>query len=221
MRALVVLNGDPLGSDVWLTGLANASDIVIAADGGAGRLHQAGRLPDIVVGDLDSLPAVARSRLEAHGVAFEVHPHEKAKTDGELALEAAIARGANEIVVVGAFGGSRLDHQIANLLLLAKVDLAAIDVALVTEHATFRAVQGPGTLELEGSPGDWVTLSPLSELATGVTTDGLRYGLHREDLVRGSTRGVSNELTGRRGSVELAAGVLLVAVTTRRSVASP
>lgn len=220
MRALVELNGDPLGSDAWLAGLATTSDVVLAADGGATRLHQAGRRPDVVVGDLDSLPAEARSRLEAHGVVFEVHPHEKAETDGELALEAAVARGADEIVVVGAFGGSRLDHQIANLLLLANVDVAAIDVALVTEQATFRAVQGPGTLELEGAPGDWVTLSPLSELATAVTTDGLRYPLHREDLSRGSTRGVSNELTGRRGSVELAAGLLLVAITARRSVAS-
>ena len=221
MRALVVLNGDPLGSDVWLAGLATKSDVVIAADGGAARLHRAGLRPHVVVGDLDSLPAEARSRLEAHGVIFEVHPHEKAETDGELALMAAVTRGAGEIVVVGAFGGSRLDHQIANLLLLANVDLAAIDVALATEQATFRALQGPGILELEGAPGDWVTLSPLSELATAVTTDGLRYGLHREDLVRGSTRGVSNELIGRRGSVELAAGLLLVAVTTRRSVASP
>ena len=221
MRALVVLNGDPLGSDGWLADLAARSDVVIAADGGAARLHQAGRRPDLVVGDLDSLPPDAKARLEAHGVAFEVHPHEKTQTDGELALRAAISRGADEIVIVGAFGGARIDHLVGNLLLLANEDLAAIDVAIVTEQATFRALRGPGVLELEGEPGDWVTLSPLSERAGAVTTDGLRYGLHREDLVRGSTRGVSNELTGRRASVELATGLLLATVTTRRSVASP
>ena len=220
MRALVVLNGDPLGTDGWLADLAARSDIVIAADGGAVRLHHAGRRPDLIVGDLDSLPPDAKERLEAHGVAFEVHPHEKTQTDGELALRAAITRGADEIVIVGAFGGARIDHLVGNLLLLANEDLAAIDVAIVTEQATFRALRGPGVLELEGEPGDWVTLSPLSERAGAVTTDGLRYGLHREDLVRGSTRGVSNELTGRRASVELATGLLLVAVTTRRSVAS-
>lgn len=221
MRALVVLNGDPLGSDGWLADLAARSDIVIAADGGAVRLHHAGRRPDVIVGDLDSLPPDAKERLEAHGVAFEVHPHEKTQTDGELALRAAITRGADEIVIVGAFGGTRLDHLVGNLLLLANEDFAAIDVAIVTEQTTFRALSGPGTLELVGAPGDWVTLSPLSELAGAVTTDGLRYALHRADLVRGSTRGVSNELTGRRASVELSTGLLLVAVTTRRSVASP
>ena len=220
MRALVVLDGDLLGSGAWLAALAKGSEVVIAADGGAGRLDQAGRRPDLVVGDLDSLAAAAKRELDAQGVAFEVHPHEKAKTDAELALDAAIRRGADEIVVVGAFGGSRLDHLVGNLMLLAHEDYAAIDVAIVTETATFRSLLGPGTLEVEGSAGDWVTLAALSERARGVTTDGLRYPLRHEDLVRGSTRGVSNELIAGRGSVELTDGLLLVIVTTRRSVAS-
>jgi thiamine pyrophosphokinase len=109
---------------------------------------------------------------------------------------------------------------LGNLMLLAHEDFAAIDVALVTERATFRSLLGPGILELEGAPGDWVTLEPLSEIARGVATDGLRYPLRHEELVRGSTRGVSNELTERRGSVEVGEGLLLVVTVTRRSVAS-
>jgi thiamine pyrophosphokinase len=220
VRALVVLDGDPLGSAAWLAGIAKHADVVIAADGGATRLGTAGRRPDLVVGDLDSLPADAKRDLERAGVAFEVYPNEKEETDAELALDAAVKRGADEIVVVGAFGGIRLDHLVGNVLLLAHEDFAAIDVALITERATFRALLGPGILELEGAPGDWVSLEPLSEVARGVSTDGLRYPLRHAELVRGATRGVSNELTERRGSVEVADGLLLVAVTTRRSVAS-
>ena len=216
MRALVVLDGDPLGSDAWLAGIATRSDVVIAADGGAARLAGTGRRPDLVVGDLDSLAPEVRRQLESHGVAFEIHPSEKAETDAELALRAAVTRGADEITVVGAFGGDRLDHVAGNLMLLAHEDFAAIDVAIMTERATVRALRGPGILELTGGAGDWVTLVPLSEIARAVTTDGLRYPLHREDLVRGSTRGVSNELTGRHASVEMAVGLLLVTVTTRR-----
>jgi len=221
MRALVVLDGDPLGSETWLAGIAKSADVVIAADGGATRLGKAGRRPDLVVGDLDSLAADAKRDLEQAGVAFEVYPNEKDETDAELALDAAVKRGADEIVLVGAFGGTRLDHLVGNVLLLAHEDFAAIDVALITERATFRALLGPGILELEGAPGDWVSLEPLSEVARGVSTDGLRYPLRHEELVRGATRGVSNELTERHGSVEVADGLLLVAVTTRRSVASP
>jgi len=220
MRALIVLGGDPLGSEAWLAALAARCDVVIAADGGAAGLDRAGRRPDLVVGDLDSLAPEMKQELERQGVAFEVYPDEKDLTDAELALDAAVKRGADEILVVGAFGGRRLDHMAGNLMLLAHEDFAAIDVALVTETVTFRALLGPAILEVGGAPGDWVTLEPISEIARAVTTDGLRYPLHREDLARGSTRGVSNELTGRRGSVELADGLLLVAVTTRRSVAS-
>jgi thiamine pyrophosphokinase len=220
MRALVVLDGDQLGSDTWLAGLAKNADVVIAADGGANRLAKAGRRPDLVIGDMDALPSDAQRALQRAGVELETYPAEKEQTDGELALDAALKRGADEIVVVGGFGGARLDHMVGNLMLLAHEDFAAIDVALVTEHATFRSLLGPGILELEGAPGDWVTLEPLSEVARGVATDGLRYPLRHEELVRGSTRGVSNELTERRGSVELGEGLLLVATVTRRSVAS-
>jgi len=220
VRALVVLDGDPLGGDAWLAGLVKSADVVIAADGGAKRLPKGGRRPDLVVGDMDALPDDALRELERAGTLLERHPTEKAETDGELALDAAVKRGADEIVVVGAFGGARLDHMLGNLMLLAHEDFAAIDVALVTEHATFRSLLGPGILELDGAPGDWVTLEPLSEVARGVATDGLRYPLRHEDLVRGSTRGVSNELTLRRGSVEVGEGLLLIATVTRRSVAS-
>ncbi|HEX9496426.1 MAG TPA: thiamine diphosphokinase [Candidatus Limnocylindria bacterium] len=220
MRALVVLDGDPLGSDAWLDALATHADIVVAADGGALRLGRAGRRPDLVVGDMDTLGADARQELARHGVKLEIHPSEKAQTDGELALDAAVQRGADEIVVVGAFAGARLDHMVGNLLLLAHENFAAIDVSLVTETATMRSLLGPGILELTGAPGDWVPLEPLSEVVHGVATFGLRYPLRHEDLLRGSTRGVSNELTDRRGSVEVRDGLLLVAMTARRSVAS-
>jgi len=220
MRALVILDGDLLGSDAWLAGLAKTADVVIAADGGAAKLAKGGRRPDLVIGDMDGVAADAQRELERAGTKVERYPTEKNETDGELALDAAVKRGADEIVVVGAFGGPRLDHMAGNLMLLAHEDFAAIDVALVTERATFRSLLGPGILELEGAAGDWVTLEPLSEVARGVATDGLRYPLRHEELVRGSTRGVSNELTGSRGSVEVGDGLLLVAVTTRRSVAS-
>src|SRR6266700_1884564 len=102
MRALVVLDGDPLGSDAWLADLAQHADVVIAADGGANRLATAGRRPDLVVGDMDALPDAAQRDLERAGATLERYPAEKEQTDGEIALDAAVKRGADEIVVAGA-----------------------------------------------------------------------------------------------------------------------
>ena len=67
MRALVVLDGDPLGSDAWLADIAKGADVVIAADGGATRLGKAGRRPDLVMrfGYGPTLPFSARRPVES------------------------------------------------------------------------------------------------------------------------------------------------------------
>jgi thiamine pyrophosphokinase len=61
---------------------------------------------------------------------------------------------------------------------------------------------------LEGPVGGIVSLIPLHGPATGVTTAGLLYPLADEDLAAGSTRGVSNELTGPVATVTIRGGVL-------------
>jgi len=215
VRALVVLNGDPGGPVEWLASLAEKHDLVVAADGAAARLLEAGRAPDLVVGDLDSLAPRDRTDLERKGIAIEAHPAEKDRTDAELALDAAIARGADEITVAGAFGGARTDHAIGNLMLLAHPAYASLGLALVTERDAVTLLRGPGTIVLEGATGDLVTLVPLSERASGIRTAGLRYRLDGQDLVRGPSRGVSNELTAREASVTIDDGLLLVATHRR------
>ena len=95
-----------------------AGDLVIAADGGANWCAAWGWQPDLVIGDMDSLDEAVAVRLQADGVAFVRHPVEKDETDLELALRAAVERGADEIVVAAALGG-RIDHTLGNLALLA------------------------------------------------------------------------------------------------------
>ena len=219
MRALVVLSGDLRGSEHWLAALGRGCELIVAADGAAAQLAAAGLRPHLLVGDLDSISAELRSALEAVDVPIERHPRDKDRTDAELAIVAAVRRGADAVSVVGAFGGARIDHEVGNLFLLALAEFAAVDLRLEMEDAAVRRVAGPGVLTIDGAAGDHVTLAPLSELARGVRTDGLRYPLRGEDLVRGSSRGVSNELIGERAHIELRDGLLLVA-TQRRSVPS-
>ena len=62
------------------------------------------------------------------------YPPEKAATDGELALNEALARGATRIRILGALTGiDRFDHGVANLFLLARDDLAGVDIRLIDE----------------------------------------------------------------------------------------
>ena len=214
VQVLVVLDGD-LPDPAWLAAEAQRADLVIAADGAADPLFAAGCRPGLVVGDLDSLPPATVALLEEAGVPIERHPEEKDATDGELALRAAVARGGTVIRVAGALGGSRADHAIASLLLLALPGLAGLDVALITPTDTVRIVRGPATHRVAGIPGDLVSLLPLTEPVAGITTTGLRYALDGATLEPGPTLGLSNVLVGASATVEIRAGALIV--TTHRA----
>ncbi len=209
MRAVVLTFGER-GDAAWARTALRRAALIVAADGGAGAALALGRVPDVVVGDFDSLDPATRDRLAAAGARLEMHPREKDETDLELALLAAVRRGATAIDVLGAFGGPRLDHALANVLALALPWLGERPVRLLDPRHEVRLLRGPGTLHLPGAPGDLISLLPLSVSADGIDTAGLRYPLRDGTLLLGHTRGVSNELTGESASVRLRAGLLLV-----------
>lgn len=207
MRAVVVADGDPASSDA---GIAAGADLLIAADGGAGWLEEIGQRPDLLVGDLDSVDVAVVDRLAAAGTEVIRHPVDKDASDTELAIGEALRRGADEVIVLGALGGPRLDHELANLLLLADPVLATAAVRIVQGPTTVRVLRGPESMTLSGAAGSSVTLLPIGGDATGVTTAGLRYPLAGEALRTGRSRGLSNVVADAPASVALAAGTLLV-----------
>ena len=181
---------------------------VIAADGGAAVLEAAGRRPDVVVGDLDSVAPDVIVRAGEQGVAVERHPVDKDASDTELALRHAASTGARQVVILAATGGERLDHALANVLLLASRAHAGLDLRIVAGDDTVRLVRGGERVTL-GPPGGIVSLLPIGD-AHGITTDGLRWPLSDGTLPAGSTLGLSNEVIGRPASVSVGEGALLV-----------
>ena len=210
MLIVVVASGAmAAGDDRWLDG----ADQVIAADGGSTWLDALGRRPHRVVGDLDSTDAALVARLEADGVPVDRHPADKEATDTELALRSAIDAGATEVVILGALGGARLDHELANLLLLAHAELAGVDARIVHGPTTARVLRGGASLSLDGQRGDLVSLLPIGGDTHGVTTAGLRWPLSWATLRFGASRGISNEITTPPASVSLEHGQLIVIET--------
>jgi thiamine pyrophosphokinase len=215
MKVVVVASGDLDADDASL--LADA-DLVIAADGGATSLDRLGRRPGLLVGDMDSTEPSLVARLEADGTRVERHPADKEASDTELALDAAVGRGATAIVVLGAMGGTRLDHELANLLLLTDATLRGRAVRIVGRGSTVRVLHAGETLELGGTVGTTVTLLPVGGDAAGVTTRGLRWPLAGATLRMGRSRGLSNEVVASPASVRLEAGHLLVVENETRGV---
>lgn len=202
---VAVAGGDPVPPHVAARLPADA--FVIAADSGLGVATALGVDVDLVVGDLDSVDLTALERARAAGVEVREFPADKDRTDLALALDAGVEAGADRIVVVGGHGG-RLDHLLANALLLASPEYAGVDVVAHMGEATIHVVRHGTTLA--GSPGELVTLLPVHGPAHGVTTEGLLYPLDDEPLTAGSSRGVSNELAVQEATVRVRDGVLLV-----------
>jgi thiamine pyrophosphokinase len=206
MRAVLVASGEPDPTDDrWLRG----ADLIVAVDAGAEWLAERSIRPDALVGDLDSVAPELVSRLEADGVAIEHHPTAKDSSDTELAVAYARRHGATEVDVIGAFGGERLDHELANVLLLTS-PIESVAVRLRRGAATLAALHPGDEATFDGPLGTTVSLFAVGGDAAGVTTSGLRFPLRSETLKTGSSRGLSNAVLGARAAVRVRQGMLLV-----------
>lgn len=203
MKAVVVANGVPALEDARHL---DGATLVVAADGGARAVERWGRLPDAIVGDLDSLGEDGAAAFAARGVAIRRAPRAKDETDLELAVAYAKERGAGEIVVLGAFGGERLDYDVANALLLVGWGPT---VSAARGRTSVRGLGAGDELHLAGAVDDRVTLIAVSE-HTVVGTDGLRYPLRDELLALGTGRGLSNEIERVPATVRCLSGALVV-----------
>jgi thiamine pyrophosphokinase len=172
------------------------ADFVIAADGGA---LVAPRI-DLLIGDLDSLPAGKTAPL------VERHPEEKDASDLELALDAAVRCEPERVLVVAGAAG-RLDHLLGVLLLLGSSRYSGIEIDARLGAACVHVVRGRRVLR--GSVGETISVFALHGPAVGVRTLGLVYPLDGETLEPGSSRGLSNAFMEAEATLELAAGVLL------------
>ncbi len=215
LRAVIITNGqltDPAGAQQHI----RAGDWVICADGGARHARTMGLVPDVVVGDLDSIDPALRAELEAAGVRFEVHPARKDETDLELALRLAVASGAAEIDVLAVLGG-RLDQALANLLLLARPEWALAKVRVIEGNEVVWPVRGGQTATVNGTAGDTLSLVPLTPTVTGVDLEGVEWPLHDATLYFGSTWTISNALSAPTARLQVGEGLVLVVHQSVRS----
>ena len=184
-------------------------DLILGADGGAALALEQGLVPHLVIGDMDSLRESEQSVLASRGCRFITHPREKDESELELALTYAVEQGAEEILILGALGG-RLDHTLANILLLSLPVLKGIVARIVDGDEEAVLVRGGESVTMAGRPGDLVSLLPLGGEVLGVSTTGLAWALAGDTLRFGHTRGVSNEMIASAAQISVGQGHLLV-----------
>ena len=200
---IVVAGGDPIGEDV-ADNLPEGA-YVIAADSGLDHAISIGASVDLIVGDLDSVSAA--SLAASTDTPIEQYPAKKARTDLELALDAAVRLNPDRVIVVGGHGG-RVDHFLANALVIASPTLAACSVEWLCSDSHIYVVRD--AVQLHETTGDIVSLIAIGGPATGVTTIGLEWNLDNETLEPFSARGISNTLMRPFCHIRVTGGTLLV-----------
>ncbi len=206
MKGCIVCNGEIYDYERAKALIADC-ELVIAADGGAKHLITMNIVPNVIVGDMDSVETIPWQEDEK--VEQLLLPRSKDKTDAESSVDLAFERGCRFITLLGASGG-RLDHTLGNISLVAKYPGR---VAMVDGRSTLVAVDSSEKCLLNGLQGSIVSFIPFP-IAEKVTTMGLQYSLEKEDLLPG-TRGISNALCQQNGCVCISGGLLLVYIESR------
>ena len=186
------------------------SDYIISVDGGAGHLRKMGINPDILIGDFDSANSKDLDYYVRKGIKVSKFPIEKDMTDSELAIEKALELGADEVVFLGALG-TRIDHSFANVMLLKKMLDIGLRGSIIDEHNELYMFNS--NFSFGKKEGRKLSLIPITEKVTGVSTSGLKYPLVNATMVLGTSWGISNEFEKEVASVSIKSGILLVCLS--------
>lgn len=208
MRAVIFANGK-LHNPTKVLSQLREDDLVIAADGGAQHCRDLNIRPALVIGDMDSISPALLDDLKNQGTQILIYPEDKDQTDLELALVYALRHQVDEVMFFGVLGG-RLDLSLANLMLLTRNEWESLSLVVIDVPDTAYLMRNHDTISILGNPGDIVSLIPLSEAVTDVSTHGLRWQLNRVDLPQGNTLSVSNELVGTSAQVQIGEGKMLL-----------
>lgn len=207
MKCLIILNGDK-PSNIELDKHILDKDYVICADGGARWAHEADVKVNAIIGDLDSISDDVRSQYEKKNTRIIKAPQEKDETDGVLAIDYALLKGATSITIIGAIGG-RLDHQYGNLMLLKRVLDAKCKGKMVLDGGF--CIMSNSYTNLKCQKGDTVSVVPFDGELVIRSSIGLKYSMDANTIFKYSYPiGISNVATDDKVSMDISAGCALI-----------
>lgn len=204
MSRVVIVSAGEISAEVQA--LLRPDDRIIACDAGYRRCEQLGVVPHIVVGDFDSAPQPDRPDLV-------VLPHIKDDTDTHYAAKLAVQQGAQEVLMLGALGGRRMEHTLANLSTGLWLSKQGVSVTLADANSRITYVL-PGKPQQYHRDGyQYLSVFPLEGKAEGVCIRGAFYPLENAVLEADFPIGVSNEYANDVVEIACAHGSLLVVET--------
>lgn len=179
------------------------TDCIICADAGLKNSHIFSRKPDLVVGDFDSLGEVPKLNN------VEVYPPEKDDTDMLIAIKKGLERGYDRFVILGALGGERVDHSVANIQNLAYICEHGGVGFILHKDTVLMAIKNSTVIFNKACKG-YISVFSLKDESRGVTEKNLKYTIEDYTLLSSNPTGVSNEFIGEEASIGVKDGKLLI-----------
>ncbi len=204
MKAFIYTGGKIYPENI--TERPKPEDIKIAADAGLLNAKLLGVTIDVALGDFDSLgDKISEIPEKAEKVTV---PCEKDETDTQLAVNEALKRGADEIVIIGGLDG-RLDHTLSNIAILEAMNEMRIPAVIANGQNRVRYIKSTSTL-IARSGYRYMSLIAAEKTVKGVSVEGCKYPLDNARLTNKFQFAVSNEITGNCALVSVRKGGLYI-----------
>jgi thiamine pyrophosphokinase len=199
---------------IWANGKAPKKNVLfflrkrnyntlICADGGANAAYKLGIIPDVIIGDFDS---ISKETLTAFKNKSKIIQFKRQNdTDVEKCLKYAIKKKFTDAILVGVTG-DRLDHTFCNLGIVIKFfDL--IKLSIIAENSYLTAYTGK--VEIKTQKNEIISLYGLNP-KTKIKSYGLKYPLDNVALPFGQKESTSNEAMSDEVKLNISGGKIFV-----------
>lgn len=210
MSVLIIGNGNSFNKYSNEEVFSNI-ELIICADGGLSKAEILGLVPDIIIGDFDSVNYSILKKYEDMDVEIIKYPAEKNYTDMELAIDLAVTKGYKDMIILGATG-TRLDHTMANMMLLEKYYIQGIKIKIIDNNNVIQIISDNTKLTLQYKKNYFISIVPITEEINDLTLKGFKYPLNKVNVKRGSTLCISNEINVKVSEVTLRKGTAFLIV---------
>lgn len=210
MRAIIV-SGGTSPSEKLLKSYLKEDDIIIGVDSGCNTLYKLNIMPNLILGDFDSIDKDVLNYFLSKEVNLERYSSHKDYSDTHLAY-----RRAKEIYKVSEilmFGvtGTRLDHTLGNIGLLFNGLKDNINIQIIDENNRMFIVDKSSVIKKE--EGRYVSFHALSEDVENFTIRGGKYDLTNYDMNLLEPRAICNEFLDGDINITFSEGIILVMYT--------
>jgi len=207
MNCLIILNGKKIES-TQVDNIISDADFVICADGGAKWATEENIKVDTIIGDFDSASKDLIKLFRDTNTQIIKAPTEKDETDGVLAIDYALLRGATYVTILGATGG-RLDHQYGNLMLLKRLQDAKCSGRIILDGGY--AIMSKEDVEIQCNIGDTISIVPFDGELVIKSSSGLKYEIDKGTYFKyGYPIGLSNIAVREKVNIDITGGTALI-----------